>query len=449
MKKRLTALLLALALTLALGASAVLAEDGTERLAAEATDAAQSAETTADTTGETAEPAESAGAAKTQDDAKAQEDGESAQEAEELPEAAPSPDPEGTLSFENLESRIRENNYTLLSLERKIENIDKTDLDKTRQDLVDGLNAIADQQWAMLSIPGVGAMGAGMMQSSYDSLRKQLDDIKSGKTARDLENARRQMAAGEDQLIMSMESAYIRLKAFEEQDAALTRGIAALDRGARAAEVSARNGLVSQLTLEQLKTQRAQLVSTQATLRMGIDTGVMNLKAMVGEELDAPMTLAALPKVTAKQLEAMDTEADLARAKEASAELFDAKATLEDAREVRKDAGYSTSANRTWEAAQYTYKAAEQSFELKFRTLCAQVKDNAQKLSAAKSALALEEKNYKVAALKSEQGSISANALADAKDTLADAKDAVASAERDLLTSYRSYYWAVEHGILN
>ena len=38
------------------------------------------------------------------------------------------------------------------------------------------------------------------------------------------------------------------------------------------------------------------------------------------------------------------------------------------------------------------------------------------------------------------------NALVQGYERL---KDAVASAERDLLSSYRSYYWAVEHGILN
>ena len=70
-------------------------------------------------------------------------------------------------------------------------------------------------------------------------------------------------------------------------------------------------------------------------------------------------------------------------------------------------------------------------------------------LGAKRSALALEAKNYAVSALKYEQGNISANALADAKDSLADAKDGVAGAERDLFSQYRSYYWAVEYGILN
>ncbi len=359
-------------------------------------------------------------------------------------------DEEGTLSFENLESRIRENNYTLLALERQIESIDKTDLEKTRKDLLDGLNAIADAQWGMISSMGlVGSMASSMMQSSYDAMRQQLDDIKDGKTARNMENARRQLSTAEAQLVLGMELAYIQIKGAQTQDAALTRGIAALDRGVQTAQVSYQHGLVSKLAVEQLSAQRTQLASTQKTLHMGVDTGVMNLKAAVGMELDAPLTLGELPKVTAAQIDAMDVEADLARAKENSSTLFDAKATLEDANKAVVDKYYSEEATRTWQAAQYTYKATEQSFELKFRTLYAQVLDYAQKLEAARAALTVEQREYKASALKYSQEAISKNALADAQDALADAKDAVASAESDLLTAYRSYCWAVEYGILN
>lgn len=395
-------------------------------------------------TTETAEGAASE-ASLTAEDAAATE--ETALEGE---DAAPTPDAEGTLSFGNLAGRIRENNYTFLALDRQVEEIDKTDLDDLRQDLVDGLNEIANQQWGMItSIPMLGSMAAGMMQSSYDALRQRLDDLKEGKTARDLENARRQLTAAEDQIIMLMESAYINLKGLEAQDAALTRGLATLERGAQTAKVSYEHGLVPQLTLEQLNAQRTQLKSGQATLRMGMDVLKLQLKAMVGVELDAPLELSALPKVTSEQLDAMDLEVDLARAQEASADLFNAKATLEDARKTYKDSSQKQSDQRTWDAAQYTYKASEQSFELAFRVLYAQVKDAAQKAEAAKSALAMEERNYQVAAVKYKQEAISQNALADAKDALAEAKDNVASAQRDLFSMYRSYYWAVEHGILN
>ena len=88
-------------------------------------------------------------------------------------------------------------------------------------------------------------------------------------------------------------------------------------------------------------------------------------------------------------------------------------------------------------------------FELNFRTLYAQVKDCAQVLEAKRAALASQERSYAVSALKYDQGNISANALADAKDELSSAKDEVASAERELFSKYRSYTWAVDYGILN
>lgn len=424
------ALLLALAMIATISA---FASQGTESALPDEAQTTEAAE------GEASE------AALTAEDAAATEETALEEEA-----AAPTPDAEGTLSFGNLAGRIRENNYTFLALDRQVEEIDKTDLDDLRQDLVDGLNEIANQQWGMItSIPMLGSMAAGMMQSSYDALRQRLDDLKEGKTARDLENARRQLTAAEDQIIMLMESAYINLKGLEAQDAALTRGLATLERGAQTAKVSYEHGLVPQLTLEQLNAQRTQLKSGQATLRMGMDVLKLQLKAMVGVELDAPLELSALPKVTSEQLDAMDLEADLARAQEASADLFNAKATLEDARKTYKDSSQKQSDQRTWDAAQYTYKASEQSFELAFRVLYAQVKDAAQKAEAAKSALAMEERNYQVTALKYKQEAISQNALADAKDALAEAKDNVASAQRDLFSMYRSYYWAVEHGILN
>ena len=429
MSKRVISLVLALALAFALGAAAVFADE----TGAAAQEAA---------------PAETAPAAP---DAAAEE------------QSAPAaPDAAGTLSFANLESRIRENNYTIRALERQIENIDKTNLDATREDLVELINQIADAQKGMISAasasaalsgdPGItllASASAQSMQSSYDSLRKQLEDIKSGKTARNLEITRRQLAAGEDQLIIAAESGYIQLKALADQDAALTRGLAALDRGLAAARVSQGRGLVSQLDIDRLTAKRAELVSAQKSLRTGIEVGVLNLKAMIGEELGAELTLSPLPKVTEKQLAAMDLETDLARFREISSELLNAKAELENARQTYQDGGKGGSALRTWEAAQFTYEAQRQSAEVKFRTLYAQVKDLAQKLDAAKSALALEEKNYAQAALKCSQGAVSKNALADAADTLASAKDTVAGAERDLLVAYRSYRWAVERGVLN
>ena len=59
-------------------------------------------------------------------------------------------DPEGTVSFENLEQRVRENNVTLLMLQESIEIINSIDYDKLYDDLRAGLRGLAQAQWGML-----------------------------------------------------------------------------------------------------------------------------------------------------------------------------------------------------------------------------------------------------------------------------------------------------------
>ena len=53
-------------------------------------------------------------------------------------------DPEGTVSFANLEARVRENNLTIRMLEESIASIDVVDYEKMYDELKDGLNEIAD-----------------------------------------------------------------------------------------------------------------------------------------------------------------------------------------------------------------------------------------------------------------------------------------------------------------
>ena len=51
--------------------------------------------------------------------------------------------------------------------------------------------------------------------------------------------------------------------------------------------------------------------------------------------------------------------------------------------------------------------------------------------------------------LKYRQGNLSRNALLDAEDELTEAKDAVETARRNLFTAYRTYYWAVNYGVMS
>ena len=243
------------------------------------------------------------------------------------------------------------------------------------------------------------------------------------------------------------------------QSAALARQDAALDRTIEEMELRYQLGQISSITLQQVKAGKTQLESGKATLDMNIAALRRQLNSMVGEELSANLSLQKLPVVTSEQLAAMDLEKDLEKAKAASYELYDAKKTLDDADEAYEDSGArdnyvatnykKVQARHTWQAAQYTYNATVQSYELSFRSLYDSVKDCAQILTSAQTSLAVKRADLETAQLKYDQGSISENALHTAEDDLYAAQDTVTGAEHDLFTAYNNYRWAVEYGLIN
>ena len=394
--------------------------------------------------------------------------------------AQTTPDAAGTLSFENLGARMKEKSYALLALEESIALVESTDYEKVEQELRDGLNEIADAQWKMTALGSAGAMahdatsatqaaigavGAAVgslanqsLQTQYDALREQFDAVRDGELQKDNAGVVHQLKNMEDSTIQMAQSAYITLLGLEEQSAALARQDAALDRTLAELELRYQLGQISTMTLEQAKAGKIQLESGKATLDMNITALRRQLNAMVGEELTAPLTLGALPAVTAEQLSAMDVEKDLEKAKAASYDLYAAKKTLDDADEEYDDSGAKSyynerdykkvQARHKWQSAQYTYNATVQKYELTFRSLCDKVKDCAQILSAAKVSLECERSDLAAAQLKYEQGTISENALHTAEDELYTAQDTVSGAERDLFTAYNNYRWAVDCGLL-
>lgn len=475
LNRKLTALLLVGAIALGLGGASVLAAD---QPLGEADSQAQAPEPTrADTS------------AQSEDTPSSPEDGEnqetSAQPGEDTPEEgadpAPeaSPDPAGALSFANVDQRVRAGNLNYLVLEESIAQVEAIDYEELQEDLREGLNDIANLQWqthmsgSMIpptgndaldqALQGMLSMSASSasqsLQSQYDALREQFDDLKDGKIQQDAADSVRQLRATQDNLVMLTQSMYIQLSELQATDAALDRGLAALDRTIQEMELRYQLGQISALTLQQTRASRTSLLSQQQTLASSAQTLTMNLESMIGADLTGSLRLSALPQVSQEELDAMDLEADLAAAKEASYELYAAKKTLDDAQETYEDAGdqynYNdrhyefVQAQHAWQAAQYTYDGAVQSFELSFRTLYAQVKDYQQVLQAAQTALAVEQDNCAVDQLKYEQGTISKNALLTAQDDLAAAEETVATAQRNLFSVYNNYRWAVDSGILN
>ena len=372
--------------------------------------------------------------------------------------AQTTPDAAGTLSFENLGARMRTGNYTLLSLEENVAAIECLDYDKMYEDLRNGLNSIASAQWGLIQMGQGESYTYETLTQRYDALRKTFDDIKEGKLQQDNADLVRQLRNMQDSLTAMGESLYVNLLSLEEQSAALTRQTAALDRTIEEVKLRYELGQVSAMTLQQTEAGKAQVESGKAAIDAAVAQLRRQLNAMIGEELTAPLTLNALPGVTAEQLAAMDVEKDLEKAKAASYDLYAAKLTLEDADEEYKDKagdlGYNKdnyeyiAVKHQWQAAQYTYNAAVQNFELSFRSLYDSVQSYASALNAAKVSLECERSDLAAAQLRYEQGTISENALHTAEDELYTAQDTVSGAERDLFTAYNNYRWAVDYGLL-
>ena len=444
MRKRILAFVLAAALISSLLVTAAVAEeDGAPAEAAQSEESAptenQSSETTAVTDGESTA-------------------GETEEPQQDAETEIPAPDPVGQLSFANLESRMRENNLTVLMLEESIASIDEIDFDKMQEDLRDQLNDIAKLQYVSIAYPeAAGGMTFDSLQSSYDALKEQFDDLKEGKIQDDYDAVVRQLRNTEDQMIKTAETIYINILELQNTDEQLQRSLAAMNRTVQEMELRYDLGQISALQLQQTESGRTQLKSNLETVEMNLDNLIVQMEVMIGAEQTGALKLGEIPDVTDEQIAAMDLEKDLAAAKEVSYALFDAQKTLNDAKETYEDAidgkGISSyqrkSAEHTWKAAQYTYEAAVQSFELSFRTAFNAVTDQQQILKASQTALALQQDTYASMELKYQQGSISKNALQNAKDDLDDAQTAVDTARHNLFTAYRTYRWAVDRGLLN
>lgn len=478
MRQRVIALLLALAVLVSVCAVSALAE---ERAAP-----AESAET--------AEPVpegeSAAGDGETHENGEAAGDGEAAGEEEAVEEPVPTPagpdlaenvtiqpDPLGEVSFANVERRMRENNLQLLALEQSVLSIEDIDYDKLYDKLWHQLNDLAQAQWGLVQassamrslsqIPGSGVTYSDyeyhstydQLDRAYDAVRKQFDAIKEGDMQKDNADVVRQLNNLQDQIVMAGESLYAALTSMEGQEAALRRQLEGLDRTVEEMELRYQLGQISAMQLAEVKSGRTALESGLATLGMNVKNYKLQLEMLIGAEQTGEIALGPLPEVTAEQLAEMDLEKDLAAAKERSYELYDAEKTLEDARDQYKEDADNwaydekqmeyRNAKRTWQAAQYTYNNTVQNYELKFRTLYAQVGDYHQIWEAAKVSLACEQSSYAASELKFQQGTISRNALLTAGDDLREAEEKVRSAAGDLFSTYNTYCWAVQHGILN
>ena len=377
------------------------------------------------------------------------------------------PDPEGSVSFANLSRRMREGNLQVLAIQESVDMLEEIDYDSLKDDLRDSLNKLADAQWQFVKLSQFiplgqsGAQAYEQLEQGYAAVRAQFDAIEDGDMQDDNALVIRQLKNVQNQLVMAGEATYIALAAMEIQAGALERQLAALDRQLAELELRYKLGQIPALTLQQAQAGRAALGSGLSTLRMNLNVYKGQLEMLIGADITGNISLGAVPNVTQEDLSGMDLERDLVLAKERSWSLYDAAETLKDEENAyngkggdhgyiyKKDDMSYMQARHNWYAAKYTYDNTVKNFELGLRNLYLRTMDYGQILDAAKTALSLEQKNYEVAQLKHSQGTLSENGLLEAGDKLKEAEEKVAGAENDLFSSYNTYRWAVDYGILN
>ena len=370
-----------------------------------------------------------------------------------------------TIVFSDLEKQMRAKNLQLNAIEENVLIIEEIDYDELYEDLREQLNDIASAQWGFVTLPD-GFMSEyekdksyDQLDQAYDSIRETFDAIKDGELQEDNADLVWQLNSLEDQIVMGGEALYVALVGMEIQEAGLQRQLTSMNRSVEEMQLRYNMGQISALQLSQVKAGQSSLASGLETLRMNISNYKLQLELMIGAEQTGGITLGALPEVTAEELAAMNLEEDLLSAKTNSYALHEAALTLEDAAEAYDDAGGDgymhpdkyeyKKAKHTWNSAVHTYNNTLQEFELKFRTLYAQVQDCWQIWNNALVSLASEQHSFQASELKYQQGTISQNAYLDAQDSLAAAEETVKTAANDLFSMYNTYCWAVQHGILN
>lgn len=456
MRKKWIALALAAALILSLGAVSALAESETQT--PETQDPVTEEETTPQ--GEDSElsqeetPEEDAG-----DEGEETQPVSPASPDQALPDTDYVPDAMGSVTFANVERRMRKGNLNILALQESVDMLESIDYADLQEDLRKQLNEIAKGQWYMVLMGQSGTEAYKQMDKAYAAVREQFDAIKDGEMQSDNADSIRQLHHLQDQIILSGEATYVAVAAMEIQAASLQRQLEAANRTVEEMSLRYQLGQISALQLSQAKAGQSSLASGLETLRMNLKTYKAQLQMLLGAEMNGRLQLGAIPAVTAQQLADMDVERDLETSKSRSYDLYTAGQTLEDERETYQEAGdrYAydekemsfRQAKHTWQAAQFNYNSTVQDYERRFRNLYDQVQDYHQVWQASQVSLESQKLSFAASELKYQQGTISHNALLTAQDDLSNAEEAVKQAANDLFSAYNTYCWAVQNGILN
>lgn len=109
----------------------------------------------------------------------------------------------GSVTFENVERRMRESNLQVLSLQESVDMLESIDYADLQEDLRKQLNQIAKGQWYMVLMGQSGTLAYEQMDQAYEAVREQFDAIKDGDMQEDNTSSMRQLKNLQDQIIMA------------------------------------------------------------------------------------------------------------------------------------------------------------------------------------------------------------------------------------------------------
>ena len=412
----------------------------------------------------------------------------------------------GPLTFDQIEARVRAGNLNVRAAQEGLEQAKAMDWNKAlkemddaieeMEDLIDSLSsastgnmaaAVAEisramamaqstdetmqQAAAALLAANVAQISASTSAATYssiqaeslkgtlESLEDQRDEMKKQRDdyPKTIQDTEKMVESTVDQIVSGAQSLYLTILTTQLQYESLRDTAASTAKTVEEMELRYQLGQISAQTLLQVRNAYGTLTNTVASLENTLRTLRSSLQSLMGEAPDGSLVLADTPEVTQAELDAVNYDLDLAKAKEQSYALYSAARSVEKAQEdmdkARKDNGKKSyqyqMAEHAYQSAVYQQSAAVASFELSFQNLYRAIAPAKATLGVKEADLAYQEQIYAAAELRYQQGNISANALQEAAYTLASARRDVEAARLDLFTAYHAYRQALDKGLVS
>ena len=371
------------------------------------------------------------------------------------------------LTFETLEKTVRENNVLIKSYNSTLKSEEQADVggdyvleyanaagqiaayQKQIDELKKAIAGLGNEQSALRRTLEVQlqSLEASLRsaQASYDSIGDREDDAEEDHE-QTVAATRREMQNNADTICLNAQNNYISLETLGYSIAQSDRSIAQMERNIAATEKQVSLGMASANTLKSLQSQRESLLASRKSLQTQFDSLRNTLAIQCGYKTGTVLETAALPRVTAEELDALRYDADLAEALKNSYSLWSKQDAAERASDDYADG--VTSNLHAYEAAKIALDAERESVTASFRKLYQDVQEKRKALEAAQADLTQAQKNFAVQQLQYDLGMISRLSYQQAQDTFATAQETAAAAESDLLTSYNNYQWA-KRGVMS